>query len=265
MNAFRYSIFLLLALVQFSFTNKSAENFQFRDISNNAFTYGENLKYRVHFGWINAATIDIKVDDNPVVVGERPTYHITADGRTNSSFDWMYRVRDHFETYLDTQSVAPLKYRKSVRENKYKDKDLVYYDHGKQFLKGHKKDMDAPEYVQDLVSGMFYARTLDFKKATVGQTFPIDIYLDQKVYNLKFKYLGRETIKTDMGKVRCIKMRPQLVVDRVFKDEDDMTVWVTDDANRIPIRVQTDIWVGSLKIDLTSYSGLANSFKSKVK
>jgi len=264
-NLLRYSGLLLLALAQFSFTNKTEDNFQYRDVSHSAFTYGENLKYRVHFGWINAATIDIKVDDTPVLISDRPTFHITAKGRTNSSFDWMYRVRDHFETYLDTQSVAPLKYFKSVRENKYKDKDLVFYDHGKQFLKGHKKDMTAPEYVQDLVSGMYYARTLDFDNAEVGHTFPIDIYMDQKVYNLKFKYLGRETIKTDLGRIKCIKMRPQLVVDRVFKDEDDMTVWVTDDANRIPVRVQTDIWVGSLKIDLTSYSGLANPFTSKVK
>jgi hypothetical protein len=92
----------------------------------------------------------------------------------------------------------------------------------------------------------------------------LDIYLDQKIYNLKFKYLGKETIKTDVGKVRCIKLRPQLVVDRVFKDEDDMTIWISDDANRIPVRVKTEIWVGALKVDLTSYSGLLNPFSAKV-
>jgi hypothetical protein len=77
--------------------------------------------------------------------------------------------------------------------------------------------------------------------------------------------MGKETISTDIGKIRCIKLRPQLVVDRVFKDEDDMTVWVTDDANRVPVRVQTDIWVGSLKVDLVNYKNLRNSFTSKVK
>ena len=175
----------------------------------------------------------------------------------------MYKVRDHYETYLDSESMAPLKYFKSVRENSYKDKDLVYYDHSTGHIKGHKKDMDAPQYVQDLVSSLFYARTYDFENATIGETFPIDIYMDQEIYNLKFKYLGKETLKTDVGKVNCYVMRPQLVVDRVFKDEDDMTVWVTADANRIPVRVKTDIWVGSLKIDLTSYSGIANNFSSK--
>lgn len=263
MKALKYILLSLCALTLFSFTTGTDDTFSYRQIPNKAFTYGENLKYRVHFGWINAATVDISVAENPVDIEGRTTYHITADGRTKSTFDWMYKVRDHYETYLDTESMAPLKYFKSVRENSYRDKDLVLYDHGKGFIKGHKKDMDAPSYVQDLVSAFFYARTFDFQNAKVGETFPIDIYMDQEIYNLKFKYLGTETIKTDVGKVKCFVMRPQLVVDRVFKDEDDMTVWVTADANRIPVRVKTDIWVGSLKIDLTSYSGLANNFSSK--
>lgn len=263
MKALKYITLCLCALTLFSFTAGTKENFSYRQISNKAFTYGENLKYRVHFGWINAATIDINVAPNPVKIDDRTTYHITAKGRTKSSFDWMYKVRDHYETFLDSESMAPLKYFKSVRENSYKDKDLVYYDHSTGYIKGHKKDMDAPQYVQDLVSSLFYARTYDFENATIGETFPIDIYMDQEIYNLKFKYLGKETLKTDVGKVNCYVMRPQLVVDRVFKDEDDMTVWVTADANRIPVRVKTDIWVGSLKIDLTSYSGLANNFSSK--
>ena len=75
--------------------------------------------------------------------------------------------------------------------------------------------------------------------------------------------MGKEVIKSDIGKIRCIKLRPQLVIDRVFKDEDDMTIWVSDDANKIPVRVQADIYVGSLKVDLSSYSGLKNSFDSK--
>ena len=205
------------------------------------------------------------VDDTAIVVNDRPTFHITAKGKTNKSFDWMYTVRDHFESYVDSVSIAPLKYFKSVREDNYKDIDLVYYDHAEKQMRGKKKNMEMPEYVQDIVSGTFYARTIDFSSAYEGKTYPLNIYLDQKIYNLKFKYLGKETIKSDIGKVRCIKLRPQLVVDRVFKDEDDMTIWVTDDANHVPVRIQTDIWVGSLKVDLTSYSGLLNPFSSKVK
>lgn len=255
----------ILVILNSAFTQHEQAVFSYRNQGNQAFTYGEQLSYRVHYGILNAATISMKVDDTAIMINDRPTYHITASGRTNKSFDWMYNVRDHFESYVDSVSIAPLKYFKSVKEDKYKDIDLVYYDHAAKHMRGKKKNMDMPEYVQDIVSGTFYARTIDFSDAYVGKAYPLNIYLDQKIYNLKFKYLGKETIKSDVGKVKCIKLRPQLVVDRVFKDEDDMTIWVTDDANHIPVRIQTDIWVGSLKVDLTSYSGLLNPFTSKVK
>ena len=197
------------------------------------------------------------------MVKGRPTYNISALGKTFRSFDWAFKVRDHFVTYLDSQSMAPLKYYKTVQEDDYKDEDLVFYDHEKKKLTGKKKNMDMPAYVQDIVSGLFYARTIDFSKAYSGQSFPIDIYLDQKIYNLKFKYMGVETLKTDLGKIKCYKLRPQLVVDRVFKDEDDMTIWISADKNKIPIRVKAAIYVGSVKIDLTKTKGLRNPFSAK--
>ncbi|MCB9262505.1 MAG: DUF3108 domain-containing protein [Flavobacteriales bacterium] len=264
MKTIKYTSALILSVLIFSFKTGEESTFKYREQKNAAFGYGEKLEYRIHYGLLNAATVTMQVDSKHEMIDNRPTYHIVAKGSTNKSFDWMYTVRDHFETNLDSQSMAPLKYFKSVHEDNYKDNDLVYYNHETKKLRGAKKNMDMPQYVQDIVSGTYYARTIDFSNAYVGKTYPLDIYLDQKIYNLKFKYLGTETLKTDVGKVRCIKLRPQLVVDRVFKDEDDMTVWVSDDANHLPIRVQTDIWVGSLKVDLTSYSGLKNPFSSKL-
>ena len=87
--------------------------------------------------------------------------------------------------------------------------------------------------------------------------------MDQEIHDLKFKYLGTETIRTDVGKIKCYKLRPQLVVDRVFKDKDDMTLWVSADENKIPIRVKAKIYVGSLKVDLVKYEGLRNPFAAK--
>jgi hypothetical protein len=243
-----------------AYTNETGEMANLRHIGNEAFTYGEELNYRVHYGWINAASVNIKVKDKPVKIKGRTTYNIEAKGRTYRSFDWAFKVRDHFETYLDSASISPLKYYKNVQEDNYKDIDLVYYDHEKKYMTGKKKSMSMPAYVQDIVSGTFYARTIDFSKAKKGQVYPISIYLDQTIYDLKFKYIGKEVISTDIGKVKCIKLRPQLVVDRVFKDEDDMTIWVSDDANKIPIRVKADIYVGSIKCDITSHKGLRNPF-----
>lgn len=256
--------FILLAvmLVGSAYTTDHHAS-QMRSTTNNAFTYGEELKYRVHYGWINAASVSIKVAHKPTMVDGRETYRISAYGKTYKSFDWAFKVRDNFVSYVDVEGLAPLKYYKKVQEDNYKDEDLVFYDHDKKWLKGSQKSMTMPAYVQDIISGTFYARTIDFENAYSGQSFPIDIYLDQTIYNLKFKYLGKEVIKTDLGKMECYKLRPQLVVDRVFKDEDDMTIWISADENKIPVRVQAAIYVGSVKVDLTSTKGLKNPFTSK--
>ncbi|MGB0850466.1 MAG: DUF3108 domain-containing protein [Bacteroidia bacterium] len=258
-------IFSLIAflLVGSAYTNDTQEMQGLRSTSNNAFTYGEELRYRVHYGWINAASVSIKVAEKPTIVNERETYKISAYGRTFKSFDWAFKVRDNFISYVDAESIAPLKYYKKVQEDNYRDEDLVFYDHEKKWLKGSQKSMEMPSYVQDIVSGTFYARTIDFESAQKGQSFPINIYLDQEIYDLKFKYLGKEVIKSDLGKVECYKLRPQLVVDRVFKDEDDMTIWITADENKIPVRVEAAIYVGSVKVDLTKVKGLRNEFSSK--
>ncbi|PCJ64632.1 MAG: hypothetical protein COA58_12910 [Bacteroidetes bacterium] len=263
MNALKILSLTLVLFLGSAYTNETDQYDDLREKDNEAFTYGEELKFRVHYGWINAASVKVKVADKPVMIKGRPTYNVSAYGKTFRSFDWAFRVRDHFVSYIDSQSIAPLKYYKKVEEDNYRDDDLVYYDHEKKKLKGKKKDMDMPAYLQDIVSSIFYARTIDFSKAKIGQSFPIDIYLDQEIYNLKFKYIGQEVIKSDLGKVNCYKLRPQLVVDRVFKDEDDMTIWISADANKIPIRVKANIYIGSVKIDITSANGLRNPFSSK--
>lgn len=263
----------MLGLVLMSFTapspnaSSNTSSFFYRSMSNGAFTYGEKLSYRVHYGILNAAKIKMEVSPKAITVQGRPTYHIKAEGKTISTFDWMFKVRDRFETYIDQKALVPQKYKKDVQEDKYKDQDLVYFKHSKKSLYSSKAkgNLKMPQYTQDVISGLYYARNLDFNSAKVGQQFPISIYLDEEIYNLKFKYAGKETINSDIGKVRCIKLVPKLVVDRVFKNEDDMTVWITDDANRIPVRVKAKIAVGSLKVDLTSYSNLKNSFSSKIK
>lgn len=254
-----------LAVLAMSFTQKVADTdqaFTYRKISNTAFKTGEKLKFRVHYGVINAANITMSVDAAMSNISGRNAYSVRCEGETLKSFDWAYKVRDKFQSWLDQESLAPLRYAKTVRENKYFDEDLAIYMHDKKKMRNSDGDLAIPAYTQDIASALFYARNLDFTKATVNQVYPIDVYLDNKVYNLNFTYLGKETLSTDLGKVKCIKLRPKLVVDRVFKSSNDMTVWISDDLNKIPVRVQSAIKVGSLKVDITSYENLKNTFTS---
>ena len=257
----------LAVLVQ-SFSTQTqttqADPFHLRKLNNQAFKVGEKLKFRVHYGLINAANITMSVDQATTING-RDALAVRCEGETLKSFDWAYKVRDKFQSWIDAEALAPIRYAKTVRENKYFDEDLAIYMHDKKKLRNTDGELNMPMYTQDIASSLYYARNLNFETAKMNQVFPLDLYLDNKIYNLNFTYLGKETLNTDIGKVKCIKLRPKLVVDRVFKSSNDMTVWVSDDANHIPVRVQTAIQVGSLKVDITAYEGLRNAFTSLVK
>ena len=101
--------------------------------------------------------------------------------------------------------------------------------------------------------------------AKIGDVFPVNFYMDAENYQLRFKFVKRETIKTDAGTFKALVIKPQLLKGRVFKDEEALTLWVSDDENKIPLMVESDIFVGSVKAELTSYSGLRNATSSKVK
>lgn len=246
--------------------DNDVQGFVHRKMENTAFKNGEELYYRVHYGIINAAKVSIKIDSDFTKYKDEETHHVVVYGRTLSGFDWMFKVRDRFDSYVNKETIAPMKYTKVVRENKYKDTDYAVFlpEIQKIYSSKAKGNIDTKKgYTYDIASALLYARNLDFSNAKVGDVYPINIYLDKEIHELSIKYAGTETIKSDIGKVECIKLIPKLVVDRVFNDEEAMTIWVSNDANKIPIRVKADIAVGSVKVDLTSYKGLKNEFTSK--
>lgn len=265
MKRIHQCIVLLLLVIgatdaAFAQKNKSTETEQpVRVVQNNAFTFGEKLKYRVHYGFMNAANIEFEVKPDTVRVGKKNTFHVIAFGRTISAFDWFMKVRDRYETNIDQVSMLPVKYTKDQVEGNYKDQDYAIFNHSKRICIHEKGKMTIEQNVMDLISAIYYFRTYDFSKAKPGDKYDFEVYLDNRLYKTGAKFLGREVLKSDIGKIRCIKLRPQLIVDRVFKDADDMTLWVTDDENKIPVRVQSNLRVGSLKVDLIDYSGLKNS------
>ena len=118
--------------------------------------------------------------------------------------------------------------------------------------------MATPEFVQDMVSSFFYARTLDYSNAKPGDIFTITTFVDNEIYPLKIKYKGTEEVKMREGKFRCMRFVPVVQEGRIFKTEEDMSVWITDDKNKIPILVQSKILVGSIKMEMVEYEGLRN-------
>jgi hypothetical protein len=177
----------------------------------------------------------------------------------------MFKVKDEFESYIDQEALVPLKATKKFKEGKYTDSDFIVFDHAAKTASGRRGKTEIVTNTQDIISAIYYARSLDMTNAKTGVIFPVPFYLDGKTYELRFKFEKRETIKTELGTFRTIKVKPQLIEGRVFKDNEALTLWVTDDDNKIPVRVESDIFVGSIKVDLLEMSGIRNPLTSIVK
>jgi hypothetical protein len=152
-----------------------------------------------------------------------------------------------------------------VREGKYKDSDFIIFDQKNGVATSKRGKVDIQEQTQDIVSAIYFARTTNMSNAKIGDVFPVNFYMDAENYQLRFKFVKRETIKTDAGTFKALVIKPQLLKGRVFKDEEALTLWVSDDENKIPLMVESDIFVGSVKAELTNYSGLRNATSAKVK
>lgn len=256
-------LFFIWMLVALSLSGDLLAQTDLRSVANQAFKPGETLDYRIHYGLIDAGEARLHVKPTTYKVKDRLAYHVVGTGKTLGAFDWFFKVRDRYESYIDTEALIPWIFIRRINEGGYVKNQDVNFDHYNRTAKSNTATIPVPENVQDLVSAFYYARTIDFASASPGQVFPIKAYLDDEVFPMNIKYVGKEEIKTKLGTFRCIKFRPMLLQGRVFKEEEDMTVWVTDDLNRIVVRAQAEILVGSIKMDLKSYDGLANPLSSK--
>jgi hypothetical protein len=234
---------------------------EFRKVENNTFQRGEFLKYRVFYDswityWMTAGYGTIDIDPEPVEISGRPTYHITVNGTSANVFNVFFKVRDKFESYIDEEGMMPLKFIRYTREGGYKKDDTVFFDHQALRATSMRKVKDITPYVQDIVSAFYYVRTMDFDSARVGDQYYVDFFLDDSLYHSEVIFQGRGWVKTDFGKLWCLKFKPRVAVGEVFADPYPMEMWVTDDKNKIPVLMKSAVFIGSVKIELIEYKGL---------
>ncbi|MBC7383797.1 MAG: DUF3108 domain-containing protein [Bacteroidia bacterium] len=239
--------------------------YEIKKVNNNAFTFGEELNYRIHYGPLSGGTAHFQVESDPVKVNDRNAYHIKVKGKSAGMVDMMFKVHDEYESFLDQDAMIPWKAVKKVKEGGYTDSDFIIFDQQNGFATSRRGKVDIQQQTQDIVSAIYFARSTDMSNAKIGDIFPVNFYMDGENYLLRFKYSGREIIKTDAGTFKALVIKPQLIQGRVFKDEEALTLWVTDDENKLPLLVETDIFVGSIKAELVSYKNVKNPMTAKVK
>ncbi len=230
-----------------------------------AFKEGELLKYRISYSnWFNAgnATLEIKESAN----NGKSAFHIVGKGKTTGVTSWFFKVNDDYQTYFYKNNLLPYKFIRKIDEGGYtKDKEIRFHQNSnkatvKDFEKNTEEMFSTHNDVHDMLSTLYFLRNQDISKMKPGDEVKLTMFFDEKNYPFKLRFLGTEIIKTKFGKVASAKFRPLVQAGRVFKAQESITVWVSNDQNKIPLRIKADLAVGSLRADLDLYKGLANSF-----
>ncbi|MDF0707137.1 DUF3108 domain-containing protein [Flagellimonas okinawensis] len=232
-----------------------------------AFKPGEWLKFRIHYGFLNASYATLHLTSE--TLGNTPVYHVVGRGKTTGFASIFFKVDDTYESYFGKEHGRPYKFVRKIDEGGYtKDIEIEFdYKEDKALLidnkNGTKQDIAIHDEIQDLISASYYLRSnYNLDEFKIGDSIDLDMLFDDDgVFKFQLKYLGKEIIRTKFGKVECLKFRPLVQSGRVFKEKESLTLWVSNDWNKIPIRVKADLAVGSLKADLDGYNGLKNQFK----
>lgn len=251
-------LMLLVTLAGMLMQRMALPDEDFCGVRNSAFAAGEQIKFSVFYNlagiYVNAGEAFFTTTHERV--NGRPVYHVVGEGRTHDSYDWIYKVRDRYETFIDTATLQPLKFIRNVNEGSTKIYEHVFFNKAANTAITSQGVYKVPSCVQDVLSSIYYARNLNFARYKPGDKIPFTMFLDNEVHNLYVRYLGAEEVKTRYGTFRAIKFKPLLIKGTIFEGGEKMTVWVTNDANRVPVRIESPIVVGSIKVDMMGYRNL---------
>lgn len=233
-------------------------NPDFCGIKNTAFKDGERVNMTVYYSALGAyiGAGDASFTTTIERFNGKPVYHFVGEGKTYPFFDNFFKVRDRYESYVDTATLLPYKFIRNVDEGGYKIYNNVTFNQSANTAVSTNGVFKITDCMQDVVSAIYYARNINFDKYKPGDKIPFDMFLDDEIFHLYIRYIGKEKIKTRYGKFHAIKFKPLLIKGTIFEGGEKMTAWVSDDPNHLLLRVESAISVGSIKIDMMGYSNL---------
>lgn len=214
---------------------------------------GEQLKYVIHYGIIRGGKASLQIKSGRL--NGEDIYHATLTGKTVGLFNSLYKVRDTYESFMSSKTLLPVKAIRDIREGNYKRYNEIYFDRANNELTSQKSGVHkVPDGIHDILSAFYFARAKHFNSdLKKGEVVKIQTYFSDELFLLQFRFMGYETINSKIGKIKCYKFIPIVETGRAFEDEDDMTIWVSADENKIPVRVQFDLFIGSLRCDLVNF------------
>ena len=231
------------------------------------FKPGEKLEMKASIGFIKAAEVEMEVSEVIYSVNNRPNYKMDVFARTSGIFDLISSVRDNWGSYYDTSSLAPHQFYRYLKEGRFRKNEILYFDQEKdsvQVNRLHKETRSlektdyysTPDNAQDMVSGYYYMRSIDFSKLKIGDIVSVPAWYDNEYRPFNIKIAGREVLRTKFGKVKAIVLVPIIKKDSLFDEDNTLKVWISDDLNKLPLKFQAKIYVGYLSVELKKAENL---------
>ncbi|RYJ53100.1 DUF3108 domain-containing protein [Flavobacterium petrolei] len=240
----------------------------FNSPQEDAYGVGEYFKFRIHYGIVNAGYATLEVKD--ATFNNKKTFHVVGRGYTTGMSRFFFKVDDLYESYIDKETRNPYQFVRKIDEGGYTKNQEGFFNQSvnKVVVKDYKhkteKTLYVPKNTQDILSTFYYLRNHpNIDKLKIGESVAIDMFFDDETTKFKLKFMGRENITTKFGVVPAMIFRPLVQSGRVFKEQESLTVWISDDDNKVPLRIKASLAVGSIKADIEAYKGLKNPFKTK--
>lgn len=253
-------IIIISGLSAFSYRSQEL----YRQYPNINMMPGEKLNYRVHYGLINAGEATMEIDREIHIRNNRPCYKVDVVGETVGIFDMFLRIRDVWGSYIDTSAIIPHRSYRYIEEGRYRKYEIVNFSHfeekaevinlDKETRKPKKKEkFNIPKYCQDIVSGYYYFRSFDYDTIDDNSIIEVDGFLQDSIYHMKIRFLGREKVKTRLGEFDALVIQPIMPKNKLFRGENSIKGWFSDDKLKIPLKVKAEMFVGSVEVDITGY------------
>lgn len=235
-----------------------------------AFDVGEWFKFRIHYGLVNAGYATLEVQE--AVKNNKKVYHAVGKGYTTGMSRFFFKVDDTYESYFDKETGKPYQFVRRINEGGYTKNQEGFFDqdNNRVKVKDYKHKSEATyvvtENVQDIVSTFYYLRNYpEIDRMKVGEFVNVDMFFDGEITKFRLKFIGTEDMSTKFGVVPCMVFRPLVQSGRVFKEQESLTVWISDDDNKLPVAIKASLAVGSLKADIDGVKGLKYPLKIKPK
>lgn len=263
--------FVLTSMLLLSNKSISAvtQNDSFREIENLVFQRGEHLIFRAAYnslitGNIYAGEVSLEILAKNYTENGRSVMHLVGKANTTGFFNWFFKVENRYDSYIDEKSLAPRRFSRNIREGRYRRRDNVIFDWQNKLAYSSRDTIPTPPYVQDMISVLYYARTFSMDSVEAGDAFYVDFHLSDSVYVSRIVFEGYEQIKIPLGTFNTMRFKPQVKEGTWFDQPYPMTIWISDDDNRIPILITSGLVVGSVRLELKQARGLRNTIRSFV-